>query len=140
MPSANRGSSEYGLKKSLFAKTIAEDHYKVDSSVTEIYRIVGPAEDDIGDPIKLLEVDADTVPTGIVPLYVGRFDWNWSDNGESFRLDHADDARDAELPIPIVVVEVSPDELEQVKRGELTLQDGWSLGPKFERPALLSAN
>ena len=55
------------------AATLARVHYESDPSMQRIYRLKG--DDDLearpDEPIKLLEVNEDTIPSGIQPLYFG---------------------------------------------------------------------
>lgn len=39
-----------------------------------------------------------------------------------------------EIPFPSVIVEVTPEEYQKVKRKLLKLPDGWSLGPALPKP------
>jgi len=100
------------------AERLARDNYFLDEAVRRIYRLVGGAEADEREPIKLLLVSDDTVATGIVPLHFPPH----VPNG---------------IPYPFVVVEVTPDELDRLERGELALPAGWSLGAPYARPAEL---
>ena len=133
MSKVARRFSEYGSKKDLLAKAIADGHYGVDSAVTDIYRIIGPTEDDPDDPIKFLEVDAEAIPAGIVPVYVGRYDWNFAPDGKRFRVDKVGDAEESRLPISVVVIDISPEEFEQLNDGKLMLRSGWELGDRYTR-------
>jgi hypothetical protein len=90
-----------------FARKLADAHRSLEPSIERILRIVAPGEDRSNEPIKLLEVNHDTSPSGIVPIAFGP---------------------SADLPFPTVVVEVTPDEFELLAREELYLPSGWELG------------
>ena len=99
------------------AKKLAEKHYEIEEGITQIFRITRPGfvEGASSEPIRLLEVNVHTIPTGIMPLYFG------PNPASGF-------------PFPSVIVEVTPDELEQIKSHELQLHDGWALGEELARP------
>ena len=105
------------------AKLLAQRHYSFEPSITEIRTpcAAGPSDSGQNEPIKLLEVNANTVPSGILPL---RFDA----------------APGSGIPYPSVIVEVTPDEYEKIKNNELRLPDGWFLGPVLPRPDTGSGN
>ena len=103
--------------KDQVAARLAETHYLLEGGIRHIFRIRnGAAEDAAAEPIKLLEVNADTVPSGILPVY--------------FRPRAAQG-----IPYPSVVVDVTPDEFERLRASELALPDGWLLGEVIPRPA-----
>ena len=76
--------------------------------ITRILRFTGRAEVEVlrAEPIKLLEVNANTVPSGIMPLRFGA-------------------APSIAVPFPTVVVEVTPDEFQKIQSQELKLPSGW---------------
>ncbi len=96
------------------AAALARAHYEVEPGLRAIYRIEGP------DPnylrIKLLEVNEQTVPTGIMPV--------------GFPPHPA-----SGLHYPSVVIEVTPQEYEAIQRKELDLPAGWEVRDAYERPA-----
>lgn len=100
------------------ARILAEAHYRIESGITRIFRIVGAADAEAqpSEPIKLLEVNENTIPAGIMPL--------------SF-----DAAPGQGIYYPSVIVEVTPAEFESIQRRELPLPKGWSLGGLVPRPA-----
>ena len=95
------------LDKSDIARALAEAHRKVDPEILRIIRVVADREDDPTEPVKLLEVNPDTPRTGIVPIAFG--------------------AAPPEIPFPSVVIEVTEDELEDIRSGSLPLPNGWRL-------------
>jgi hypothetical protein len=89
------------------ARRLAQAHYLVEQGLASVYRLVSPVETET-EPIKLLEVNRDTVPTGIMPLGF-------------------DAAPERGIPYPSVIVEVTPDEYEQIRSGALVLPNGWQI-------------
>jgi hypothetical protein len=99
------------------AHRLAATHYEVEPGMRVIYRVMGPGEDRNGrdEPIKLLEVNEDTVPAGVQPLYFTALPASG-------------------IHYPSVIIEVTPEEFEQIKKGELPLPDGWRIDEALERP------
>lgn len=107
--------SHAGRSKDAVAARLAQSHYRVDPSITRIVRIVAPGrEDDAAEPIKLLEVNAQTPANGIVPVGFGP---------------HAASG----VYYPSVIVEVRPEEFEQIQRGNLPLPGVWELGEEISQ-------
>ena len=53
--------------KDVVAQSLARFHYSTQPEITEIFRLNAPhSEEWLAEPIKLLEVNPDTVPTGSV--------------------------------------------------------------------------
>jgi len=101
------------------AKRLAEAHYTVEPVIAEIFQLLAPGEQDAqreDEPIKLLEVNPDTPPVGIVPI----------EFGPDFRAD---------IPYPSIIVEVAPDEYRRLKQRKLKLPNRWRIGRKFQRPS-----
>jgi len=90
------------------AKTLAEAHRAVEPSITRIIRIITETEDETREPIKLLEVNPATSPSGIFPI--------------GFTADPP------RIPYPSVVIEVTESEYEQIRSNKLSLPEGWRLG------------
>lgn len=97
---------------------LAEIHYEVEEGITQIFRLAGDAAAEVlpEEPIKLLEVNQDTIPSGVMPLQFG--------------------------PVPThgihhrsIIVEVTPGEFEQIRAGQLELPSGWSIGDLYPKPA-----
>jgi hypothetical protein len=95
-------------EKSQFAKALADAHRFYDPGIVRIIRLVADSEHDSHEPVKLLEVNPDTSPSGIVPIAFG-----------------ADPPR---VPFPSVVVEVTEREFQEINSGGMLLPDGWRLG------------
>lgn len=105
------------VDKEQVRQRLARAHYNVEPGISEIFTVENPGcEDSPDEPIKLLEVNQDTIAVGIQPL------------GFSPVPEHG-------FPYPTVIIEVTPDEWEQIRIGELTLPHGWVLGARMPRPA-----
>ena len=88
--------------------SLARFHYETLPEITDIFRLMSPEREDLqSEPIKLLEVNPETVPTGITPL--------------------AFPPIPASGIYPSVIVEVTPAEYSRVCTGELPLPFGWQL-------------
>jgi len=98
------------------ARNVAESHYRVDSAIQRIIRLVDPArEDSMNEPIKLLEVNSETIAAGIQPVYFPP---------------HAPSG----VPYPTLIVEIRPEEFDQIDEGRLSLPNGWIRGTEYSRP------
>ncbi len=104
-------------EKAKVAKELAAKHYQFEPAIIEIRTLTSgmPCESRPNEPIKLLEVNADTIASGILPL---RFDAIPTSG----------------IPYPSVIVEVTPWEYEKIKTNEMKLPNGWSLGPVLPKP------
>jgi hypothetical protein len=93
------------------AKRLARMHREVDPGITQILRFKDRREVESleGEPIKLLEANANTVPSGVMPLHFGA-------------------APAIGVPFPTVIVEVTPDEFHEIQSHELKLPTGWLEG------------
>jgi hypothetical protein len=95
-------------EKNEIAKLLAEAHRAMEPAINRIVRLVADREDEVREPVKLLEVNPATSPSGIFPIAF-----------------IADPPR---VPYPSVVVEVTEAEFEQITTGTLPLPSGWRLG------------
>jgi hypothetical protein len=95
------------------AAALACAHYAVEPGLRAVYRLEGP--DSTDSRIKLLEVNEQTVPSGIVPV--------------GFAAHPA-----SGLHYPSVVIEITPQEYEALEQGRLTLPHGWEVKDSYERP------
>jgi hypothetical protein len=104
------------------ARLLAEAHYRMEAGIKTIFRINGAAEVEArpNEPIKLLEVNEFTSPSGIMPL--------------QFRAAPA-----SGIHFPSVIVEVTPNEFEKIQNHEMPLPNGWSVGKPLPRPADVGA-
>jgi hypothetical protein len=91
------------------AQMLAEAHREIEPSISRIVRLISDEENDGREPVKLLEVNPHTSPSGIVPVAFG--------------------ADPPAVPFPSVVVEVTENEYQEIIRGTLPLPPGWRLGP-----------
>jgi hypothetical protein len=93
-------------KKAAAEKLIAW-HFEVEPDLVEVLHIISDNEDASDEPIKLLEINAATPPSGSVDPF-------------SF-------APSTETPYRTAVAEITPEEFERLKRDEIKLPAGWSL-------------
>lgn len=100
--------------KSQVARMLADAHREIEPAINRIFRVISDREQDADEPVKLLEVNPDTSPSGIVPIAFG-----------------ADPPR---VPFPSVVIEVTEGEFEEIKAKILPLPDGWRLGEPLYQP------
>jgi hypothetical protein len=94
------------LSKEQAARVLADAHFGIEDGLERVF-IIRAGLDDPREPIKLLEVNANTVPTGSVepiPFSPSR-----------------------DIPFVTEIAEISPEEFSRLERGELTLPPGWSL-------------
>jgi hypothetical protein len=99
------------------AVALAQKHYQVETGLTHVFRITGAAEVEARpmEPIKLLEVNENTVPSGILPLQFGP-------------------SPASGLHYPCVIMEVTPDEYQKIQSAELRLPNGWQIGDLIPKP------
>ena len=95
-------------EKDEIARLLAEAHRQMEATIARIVRVRGPREAEVDEPIKLVEVNPATSPSGIWPI--------------------AFTPAPPDVPFGSVVVEVTPDEYAQIQAGTLALPDGWTLG------------
>jgi hypothetical protein len=95
---------------------LAQRHYEIESGVTQIYRLNDrvDVEGSPTEPIKLLEVNENTVPSGIVPIQFGP--------NPAIGIHY-----------PSVIVEVTPEEFQRIQTEDLPLPGGWRLGNPIPR-------
>jgi hypothetical protein len=98
------------------AKKLANKHYDIEPGITRIFKLRDRPELEglSSAPIKLLEVNSDTAPSGIMPLHFGPMPGSG-------------------IPYPSVIVEVTPDEFERIKAHELKLPDGWTIDEEYPK-------
>jgi len=98
------------------ARFLADAHFRIEPSLSHIFRIVGTegSEQRPDEPVKLLEVNDATIPSGIMPL--------------QFAPDAA-----FGMPYSSVIVEVTPQEFEDIRNQSLLLPNGWTLGEEMCR-------
>jgi hypothetical protein len=100
------------------AVLLAGMHYRIETGLTQVYRVNGPVDVEIrpNEPIKLLEVNENTVSSGIMPIQFGP-------------------SPAAGLNYSSIIIEVTPDEFRQIQDRRLELPHGWKLGDPIPRPA-----
>jgi hypothetical protein len=104
-------------EKAEVAKELARKHYQVEVGLKHVLRFSGPDQVEVmpAEPIKLLEVNEHTVPSGVMPLYFGP-------------------APASGIPYPSVIIEVTPEEYEQIRRQEIKLPKGWETAVELPKP------
>ena len=103
--------------KTTAAEFLIQRHFEVEPGMEVIYRILGDNEDDPNEPIMLLEVNGDSLPTR---------DFN------AFGFAPSED-----VPFTTLIAEVTPDELDRLRR-ERRLPSGWDIArgkPYYRRAA-----
>lgn len=106
------------MSRAQTARNLAQSHSNVEPDIQLIVRITIADEPDDGgvEPVKLLEVNPNTVAVGIQPIY--------------FTPDVASGIR-----FPSVVIEVTPEEYQQIREQRLPLPHGWQLADEvYRRP------
>jgi hypothetical protein len=98
---------EYMVDKDAAAEALITVHFEVEPGLRSVYRILSEREAEPDEPIKLLEVNENTIETGRV---------------EPFGFAATSDSSYA-----CVIAEVSPDELEQLQRKLIPMPSNWSL-------------
>ena len=103
------------------AKYLAEAHYQIDSGMRQVFRVIGPddAEREPTEPIKLLEVNESTIPSGIMPLGFGPLPASG-------------------LHYPSIIIEITPEEFAKIRSQEWSLPHGWQVGDLIPRPEVVS--
>jgi hypothetical protein len=91
--------------KDEIARNLAQAHFRVEDGLEQV--VIIDSGSDPREPIKLLEVNANTLPTGSI---------------EPFSFSST-----SEIPFVTHVAEITPDEYARLQRGELSLPEGWSL-------------
>jgi hypothetical protein len=82
---------------------LIHEHFELDESLEEVIWF----KSDVTPKIRLLEINPDTFATGVV---------------QSFSFPPSD-----EVPYPLVIAEVTPEEWQKVLRKEISLPEGWRL-------------
>ena len=90
------------------ARALAEAHRLDFPEIRRIVRVIGTDESSVHEPVKLLEVNPETSPSGIVPITFGPLP--------------------PKYPYPSILIEVTEEEYKRICSGELVLPDGWERG------------
>jgi hypothetical protein len=101
---------------------LAQSHYAIERGIVRILRLLSDPvlEENPKEPIKLLEVNEDTTADGIRPVFFGP---------------HAN----SEIYYPSVIIEVTPDEFDDIQQNPSTLPNGWRLGEELPRAMTAAA-
>ena len=93
--------------KDEIAQKLIDWHFEVEPEITEVYRFIAPDEDNVLEPIKLLEVTEATMTVGsVMPFGFGATE---------------------EIPYRSIVATITPEEMQQIKSLEIPLPSGWDL-------------
>ncbi|MGD0830983.1 MAG: hypothetical protein ABR907_08585 [Terracidiphilus sp.] len=92
--------------KNKVALSLAEAHRLDFPAIRRIVRVVGVNESSVHEPVKLLEVNRETSPSGIVPITLGPYP--------------------PKYPYPSIIIEVTEEEYQRICSGDLELPDGWT--------------
>ncbi len=109
-----------GTKREQAEMELAKRHYEIEPGLTQISRITDKAEgvrQRDAQKIRLLEVNVNTVESGMMPLHFGP-------------------APASGIPFSSIIVEVTPSELEKIRTHELRLPNGWEIGDELPRPTV----
>ena len=101
------------------AKRLAGFHFKVERGLVKIFQLDTPAGED-DKAIVLLEVNKNTISTGIMPLKFGA-------------------APNRGIPFSSVIVEVTPEEFTEIRDSRLPLPYGWQLGKEIQKSDAIRA-
>jgi hypothetical protein len=108
-----------GIEREDAERELAMRHYEIEAGLTQIFRITDKAEAQVvrAQPIKLLEVNANTVECGVMPLHFGP-------------------APASGIPFSSIIIEVTPNEFRKIQSHELNLPEGWEVGEELPRPTV----
>ena len=98
------------LTKEQAIPELLEWHFQVDPQMVKVYRFLSPNEDDPREPIKFLEVSPDTPASGSVMTFTF--------------------GGTEEVPYSTTVATITPEEMEQIARSEISLPPGWNWDEK----------
>jgi hypothetical protein len=104
--------------KEAVAQRLAEAHYAIEPGIELIIQLVASSdrEQDSKEPIKLLEVNQNTTADGVRPVFFGPH----TASGIFY---------------PSAIIEVTPNEYEEIQHDPASLPNGWRLGREFARAA-----
>src|SRR4051794_22781654 len=108
--------------KDTVARRLAQAHFALEPGLRAVRRLIAasPLEEDPREPVKLLEANEHTTADGIVPVYFGAHPASG-------------------IHYPSVIIEVTPEEYDQIRHDEKLLPNGWKLGPEIPRETSVSA-
>ncbi len=99
--------------KDIVAIDLAQAHRDADPAITRVVRLLSDSEAQTMEPIKLLEVNPETSPSGVLPI--------------AFAPD-----LETGIPFPAIIIEVTESEFELIEDGQLSLPDGWRRGQTID--------
>ena len=104
-------------EKEAAAEVLAKKHYELETGLSHVFRITTSAKSEVipSEPIKLLEVNENTVESGVMPLSFGPM----PTRGINF---------------PSTIIEVTPNEFRKIQARELRLPEGWQIREELPRP------
>ena len=106
------------------ARKLADAHFESEPAIQHIFRYrAAPADEDRdNEPIKLLEVNDETIPVGIQPVYFGPHPGS-------------------KIFFPSAIIEITAEEYKRLLSGDLQLPEQWKIrDDEYARPAPLPAS
>ncbi len=102
-------SDAVGQEKKESAEKLAKLHREIEPGISHVIRFLGDPDSERNpvEPIKLLEVNANTIASGVYPIHFGP-------------------APKIEVPFATVIIELTPSEYQSLRANELVLPDGWT--------------
>jgi len=103
------------VDRDVVVKDLVDWYFEVDPATSMVYMFVSENEDSPEEPLKLLQVNDETMETGRVDAFLF--------------------AGTEETPFFTAIALVTPDEMKRIEAGEIALPEGWELSraEKFER-------
>ena len=101
-----------------YAEELVQDHFAMEPGMIKIIRLVSPNEDVPEEPMKLLEVNSNTLPMGILPV------------GFPARIEKESDAWYPRA----IIIEVTPGEYQQILADPGLIPNGWRMAQEYTRP------
>ena len=104
-------------ERDAITRSFGEKQYEFGQHITKVYSINSDRDDfrNTSTPIRILQVNSETIPTGVLPLRFGPV--------PALGIHH-----------PYVIVEITPDEFTKVEKKEMPLPHGWTLGRLIPKP------
>jgi len=101
------------ITKDEVAQHLADAHLQAEPGISTVFRLLAAKRREAAadEPIKLLEVNENTVERGVQPIQFGP---------------HAASG----IFYSSIIVDVTPREFELIRKKKLALPDGWRMGPR----------
>jgi len=111
------------MSKEESARRLAQKHFESDDGLKTILWIMGSSEseDNAREPIKLLQVNATTVSSGVMPMHFAA-------------------VPSMGIPYPSVIVEVTPDEYRRIGIKKLSFPKNWLTHQELPKAAPSTAD